>query len=256
MNALLEQALQHAQVWRGDQLARSEQPGLATGFAALDAVLPALGWSVGSLTEVLCANQGIGELSLLAPSIAALTQRNEGVVLINPPYWVYAPAWAQCGINLAHCLVVRPDTANDVMWVAEQSLRSGACGLVLVWPEHPRYRPDHRALRRLQTAADTGATACIVFRGMAALKDASPAPLRLTLQAHQSQLSVHIVKRRGPPLDAPILLNVRPSYWEPRQTKGEDKSLTVSPRHLSTVNPQTASLSSAPSLSCLRHISQ
>ena len=188
MNRHLEQALQHGQVWRGDQLAQCEQPGLATGFAALDAVLPALGWSVGSLTEVLCDSHGIGELSLLAPAIAACTQRNEGVVLVNPPFWVYAPAWAQCGINLAHCLVVRPDTANDVMWVAEQSLRCGACGLVVVWPEQQRYRPNHWALRRLQSAADTGATVGMVFRGLHALKDASPAPLRLTLQPTKANL--------------------------------------------------------------------
>lgn len=255
MNRHLEQALQHGQVWRGDQLAQCEQPGLATGFAALDAVLPALGWSVGSLTEVLCDSHGIGELSLLAPAIAACTQRNAGVVLINPPYWVYAPAWTQCGINLAHCLVVRPDTANDVMWVAEQSLRAGACGLVLVWPEQQRYRPDHRALRRLQTAADAGATAGIVFRGMAARHDASPAPLRLTLDVHQGQLAVRIVKRRGPPLDEAILLNVRGS-WEVKKTNGEDKPLKDSPHHSVTATPLSISPATLPASSHLRLISQ
>lgn len=209
MHSLLSEMLQHHAIWRGDDLAQTEQPGIPSGFAALDQALPGGGWPVGALTEILSNAQGIGELSLIAPAIAAQTRQGQGVVLINPPHWLYGPAWAAHGVALAHCLVVRPERANDVLWVAEQSLRAGACGLVVVWPEFKQYAPDYRVLRRLQTAADTGQTSGMVFRSERVAHEASPAPLRLQLAARASSLAVSIIKRRGTPLTHPILLPLR-----------------------------------------------
>lgn len=209
MNAVgLNTVLQHPAVWRGDRLAETERAGLPSGFSALDQVLPGAGWPVGALTEILHEQTGIGELSLLLPAIAAQTQAGRGVVLINPPHWLYAPAWAALSVNLAQCLVVRPERANDVLWSAEQSLRSGACGLVITWPEFHRYRPDYRVLRRLQTAAETGQSSGIVFRSANVAQEASPAPLRLQLTAVEEVLQVRILKRRGALLQqaVPIVL--------------------------------------------------
>ena len=209
MHSLLTEMLQHHTIWRGDDLAQTERPGFPSGFAALDQALPGGGWPVGALTEILSDAQGIGELSLIAPAIAAQTRQGNGVVLINPPHWLYGPAWAAHGVALAHCLVVRPERANDVLWVAEQSLRAGACGLVVVWPEFKQYAPDYRVLRRLQTAADTGQTTGIVFRSAHVAHEASPAPLRLQLATCATSLAVSIIKRRGTPLPHPILLPMR-----------------------------------------------
>lgn len=213
MHSLLTEMLQHHAIWRGDHLAQSERPGLPSGFTALDQALPGGGWPVGALTEILSAAQGIGELSLIAPAMAAQTRQGHGIVLVNPPHWLYGPAWAAQGIMLANCLVVRPERANDVLWVAEQSLRAGACGLVVVWPEFKQYAPDYRVLRRLQTAADTGQTTGIMFRSAGVAHDASPAPLRLQLAARASALAVRIIKRRGTPLPHPILLPLRADTW-------------------------------------------
>lgn len=213
MHSLLTEMLQHNAIWRGDHLAQSERPGLPSGFAALDQALPGGGWPVGALTEILSEAQGIGELSLIAPAIAAQTRQGHGIVLVNPPHWLYGPAWAAQGVTLANCLVVRPERANDVLWVAEQSLRAGACGLVVVWPEFKQYAPDYRVLRRLQTAADTGQTTGMVFRSAGVAHDASPAPLRLQLAARASSLAVRIIKRRGTPLLHPILLPLRSDAW-------------------------------------------
>ena len=46
--------------------------GLAqpSGYAALDAALPGGGWPEAALVEVLLAADGLGELSLLLPTLA------------------------------------------------------------------------------------------------------------------------------------------------------------------------------------------
>ena len=209
MNTGLNTVLQHPAIWRGDRLAQTERAGLPSGFSALDQVLPGAGWPVGALTEILHAQTGIGELSLLLPAIAAQTQAGRGVVLINPPHWLYAPAWATLRVNLGQCLVVRPQRANDVLWTAEQSLRSGACGLVITWPEFHNYRPDYRVLRRLQTAAETGQSSGILFRSATVTQEASPAPLRLQLTAAEGVLNVRILKRRGALLQQAVPIVVR-----------------------------------------------
>lgn len=209
----LNTVLQHPAVWRGDRLAQGERAGLPSGFNALDKVLPGGGWPIGALTEILHEAQGLGELSLLMPAIVAQTQQARGVVLINPPHWLYAPAWAAQGVNLSQCLVVRPERANDVLWTAEQSLRAGACALVLVWPEFQNYKPDYRVLRRLQTAAETGQSSGMIFRSTAVAHEASPAPLRLQLTASPNILKdvlyVRVLKRRGALLQEAVPIAVR-----------------------------------------------
>jgi hypothetical protein len=219
MKTVLSSLLHQGAVWRGDSLAQSEQPGLPSGFDALDRVLPGQGWSVGALTEILHGASGIGELALILPAIAAQTRQGRGVVLINPPYWLYAHAWAGQGVLLEHCLIVRPDNTKDVLWAAEQCLRSGACGLVVLWPEGRHREVAYKHLRRLQTAADTGQTAGLILRAAQAADSASPAPLRLRLNAVDDRLAVHILKRRGAPLSEPLLLAIRSTAHSGRKRK-------------------------------------
>ncbi len=219
----LSDLLQHGALWRGDHTALAARPGLPSGFAALDRALPGSGWPTDALTEILGDRQGIGELSLIVPAIAAQTRQGRGVVLVNPPYWLYAPAWAGHDVVLAQCLVLRPERIQDMLWATEQSLRAGACALVVMWPEYRGYEPDYRILRRLHTAADTGKTAGIIFRSERTASEATPAPLRLQLAAESDALRINIIKRRGSPVTQPILL---PRY-RPGQPSGKSTPLPL-----------------------------
>lgn len=209
MNNALLNVLQQGSVWCGEHWLQTPQAGLASGFAALDAVLPAQGWPRGAVTEILHNQEGIGELALLMPALAAQTQQAHYVILINPPYWVYAPAWAAQEVQLSYCLVVRPGNLRDVLWAAEQSLRAGASSLVVIWPEFSGQGPDYKQLQRLQAAAVGGQTAGVLFRSATAALNASPAPLRLQLTVDHDQLAVRILKRRGAPVAAPVTLAPR-----------------------------------------------
>ncbi len=186
----LETLLQRADIWRGGHAPPAV--ALATGCAPLDAELPGGGWPLGALVEILHARSGIGELSLLMPALAALSQQGRWVAFVAPPYLPYAPALARAGVSLPHLLLLRPRAA-EVLWTVEQSLRAGSCGAVLAWPE----RVDFRALRRLQLAAEAGNALGVLFRPAAHAADASPAALRLRLTPAGRRLRVELLKRRG-----------------------------------------------------------
>jgi cell division inhibitor SulA len=142
------------------------------------------------LTELLLPADGVGELQLLWPTLARLSQSDETVVLVAPPYVPFASAWQQAGVALPHLQVVEA-APRDALWATEQCLRSGACAAVVCWP----LQADDRALRRLQVAAETGQCLGFAFRPMKAAHNPSPVALRIAIDAQPHQLRV--LKCRG-----------------------------------------------------------
>jgi hypothetical protein len=197
-------------VWRGGELEHATQPSIATGHASLDAQLPGGGWPTGTLSEVMHDAVGIGEVAFLAAALAKAAEGNRLIAWVNAPYLPYAPALAQAGIPLPRCLVVRPAHREDALWSAEQALKSGACGAVLLWLGHEvgsRRQDEYAWLRRLQMAAQAGRSMAVLFRSSAAEKLSSPAHLRVVVAREEGVLKVRIPKRRGPPLAKAIALS-------------------------------------------------
>lgn len=202
MSASLESVLQHPGIWRGNQRAQMAEDALPTGYAALDELLPGGGWPRGALTEVLLSRQGIGELRLLMPALARLSEGDGWLAWVAPPYVPYAAALAAVGVNLERLVVAKPQSEADAWWTAEQALRSGACGALLAWLR----AADERRMRRLQLAAETGHTWGVLFRHARAAQDRSPAALRLLLEPSTNGLAVTILKRRGGPVSKPVFV--------------------------------------------------
>jgi hypothetical protein len=189
---------------RGGELARVASASVPTGFPRLDAELPGGGWPTGSLTELLPNHDGIGELRILGPALAALARASKRLAWIAPPYLPYAPALAAAGIDLARILIVRTRTAHDALWAAEQALQSATCGAVLLWPSAAKYV----ALRRLQLAAERSQAVTVLFRQPSAAGEASPAGLRLALHTAAGGLAVQILKRRGAVCERPVIVTM------------------------------------------------
>ena len=211
MKATIEQLIQLPGVWRGGELEHAQQPAVPTGHLALDAELPGGGWPSGTLSEVLHEGVGIGEVTFLAGALARASENDRLVAWINPPHLPYAPALAQSGLVLDRCLVVRPANREDALWAAEQSLKSGACGAVMLWLEEgaSRRHDEYAWLRRLQMSAESGRSMAILFRSMAAERLSTPAHLRVVLSREEGVLKVRIPKRRGPSLMRPIAIGSR-----------------------------------------------
>lgn len=184
--ASLEQLLHHPRLWRG-----MSQPSLTdrrTGYAELDRLLPGRGWPRHALIELISQTPGIGEIALLLPNL-----RNQIQSWVAPPFAPYAPALAQAGLDLKTLLVVQPQTPGQGLWAMEQLLRGATEGAVLGWFDDL----SMSTLRRLQLAAETGATQAFVFRSASAMNSPSPAALRLYLEATNEGLYVRILKARG-----------------------------------------------------------
>lgn len=192
MNAELEQLLKaDGRIWRGKKT-DADLPVLASGFPELDRVLPGGGWPVGALIEIQVSAWGIGELRLLLPAMRLLNRASRWLVWIRPPFEPYAPALCRYGLDLRHLLVVDTGTAeSDGWWAMEKFLRHPAVGLVLAWPK----RLEPTALRRLQLAAEEGRTMGVLFHCRETA--ATPAGLRLALQAAADGLEVRVLKARG-----------------------------------------------------------
>lgn len=184
----LETLLAAQTLWRAGRTVALTAEGESTGHAPLDALLPQAGWPRRALTELLLPADGVGELDLLFPTLARLTQAGGTVVVVAPPYIPYAPAWQAAGVDLAHLEIVEAQP-RDALWAFEQCLRSGTCAAVLGWPRNA----DAQSLRRLQVAADSGDCLGFAFRDRKHLANPSPAALRLE-QAHGAW---HVRKCRG-----------------------------------------------------------
>jgi protein ImuA len=225
----------HPALWRAHQVGGLREATLASGFAELDAELPGAGWPRRVLTELLLPHSGVGEMRLLAPALAAVAQGQAGiarsVMLFDPPAVLCGWALAQLGVDAQQLIVVHGRegsrgaalrnllTNADLFWALEQALKSGHVGAVLAWlPD--RLRAD--ALRRLQLAAQSHDGPVFLLRGIEARCRPSAAPLRLALHgAGPDELSVHLLKRRGPALAQPLRLALPPVLPPALRTRAE-----------------------------------
>ncbi len=211
-------------VWRGDELGGADAQVLASGHAALDAQLPGGGWPVGAMTEVLQAAPEAHVWQLLLPALArAVEARGGPVALIGAPREPFGPSLAAGGLPVEALLWIRSETPAARLWSCEQALRCADVAAVLAWLPQARVGE----LRRLQLAAAQHEGLLFVFRPETVAQSASPARLRLNVQAAgEGQMDIHILKRRGPPLAAPLTLPARSermtallaaSQWRRRQ---------------------------------------
>ena len=207
----------HPDLWLAHQLGHSRRTTLPSGFTELDAQLPGGGWPAQALTELLLPHPGIGEMRLLAPVLAAIQQQQRCLMWFDPPAMPCAWALRAMGIDVNRLVMVRARQevkgrarqllpAADILWAVEQALKSGHVGAVPAWL--PARLPAD-ALRRLQLAAQGHDGPVFLLRHVQQQSRASPAPLRVLLAcAGADRLQLTLLKRRGPPLLQPLVLQL------------------------------------------------
>lgn len=198
----------HEHVWRAGQMGLARANVTPTGHAALDRELPNHGWPHGGLIELLLQQSGIGELRLLQAALHALGDQR--IALLQPPHTPHIAAWRAWGLSPHRLLWIRTKRQADALWSAEQVLRNGSCGALLLW--QPTLR--HESLRRLQLAAQASDTLCWLLRPLSASDIASPAPLRIALRPLAGGVQLDVLKRRGPPCALPIHV-----FWTGRDSR-------------------------------------
>jgi len=188
-NVSLEKLVKRGALWRGRQGVAAVESVEPTGWESLDALIG--GWPRGALTELL-SNRHSG-LPLLMPALSGLSRTERWLLWTAPPHLPYAPALAARGVQMERVLVIREASHAQRLWAAEQAMRSSACAAVMAWFEHLETAP----LRRLQLAAEQGGCLGILFRPISAIRQNSPAALRLRIVPTAAGLDVEVLKRRG-----------------------------------------------------------
>jgi len=171
------------------QQAQAEGRGwetVATGFSALDRLLPAGGVRRGSLIEWLAdggapAGDACGAVTLacavacrLAISAAqALASQAATIVVVDRGQRFYPPAmvpWLDAQTDIAatrgrrpQLVVARPSRDDDEIWAIDQALRCSGVAAVLAWPE----RVHSTAMRRWQLASRASGAVGLLVRGLA-----------------------------------------------------------------------------------------
>ncbi len=254
----LPDSLANAHVWRAGELGGASLQTVATGYDSLDHMLPGNGWPQGAMTEVLQPQAGLHEWGLVAFALAQLQadscarRTGQMLVLIGAPHLPFGPALGAQRLDLPRMLCVQGAAGNapSLLWATREALQCADVAAVMAW------LPDARSahLRRLQIAAHAHNKLLFVFRPLRAQQESSPAPLRLLLEGavhEDGNLLVHVLKRRGPPLAAPILLDTWPARLSAllaasrervrRQREDLDEDLKkAAPVSLPTTSPQTS----------------
>lgn len=199
-----------------------------TGYPCLDAELPGRGWPRSAMVELLLQKAGIGELQLLKPMLSRLS-RDQRIALIQPPHVPCEMALRTWGVDTDRLYWIRPKSSGDALWTAEQILKNGSFGGVLLWQKEIRTE----SLRRLNLAAQAMDTWFWLMRPMASAAEASPAPLRLALRPAHAGISLDIIKRRGPSADNPLFVPL-PDMPTNRHYQVEQEN-AVPPQHLPAV---------------------
>jgi hypothetical protein len=187
--ALLEKS--PSLLWRGRDSAPLRTR--STGFAALDNLLPGRGWPIGALTELLPVCTGLGEVSICMPALANLCREKRYVAFVSPPHIPYAPSLVNAGVSLRSVVWIECGSDEDARWSAEQLLREGQAGAVLLWSSTNQEQP----LRRLQLAAEAGGALAFVYRSAQMRHQPSPAALRIELTSDTNGTRANVLKLRG-----------------------------------------------------------
>ncbi|MCG7548404.1 translesion DNA synthesis-associated protein ImuA [Pseudoalteromonas sp. Of7M-16] len=211
--------LQHQNlVWQGTDNAPLTQrlvEKVSTGYDVLDAHLDG-GFPMPGVVDIK-SHTGVGEVRLLLPYIRSQSRL---CVMINPPACINAHALLHQDVMTELVWVISTNTCQEALWAAEQCLKSGACGSVLLW---------HRDLqvhqvKRLLLSAQTGKSLCCLLRNDVSQFGSLPVSLCLQLEPDIDGLKIKVNKLRGgwakPQLTLPWTL-----LWPLVMTQTEQTSL-------------------------------
>lgn len=190
---------------------------VASGFGAVDSLLPAGGLRRGSLVEWLAGSEagagdvagGAGAVSLalaVACRLAGAAAGPRTIVVIDRAGWFHPPAVMPWLGDSRQLVVARPSSDDDEIWAIDQALRCQGVAAVVAWPRSVvrqrgdasqargllpagrhaanRTRPTTQwttAMRRWQLAARKSGAVGLLVRPAAAASEPSWSEARLTI---------------------------------------------------------------------------
>lgn len=215
-------------IWYGSKNAQLEGR-IKTGYPALDKSL-AGGLPPQGLIDIK-SPLGVGELRLMLPYIKH-KQAEKLVVFIGPPAQVSAEFLAASGIELSHVLVISEYAPEGMLWAAEQCLKSGCCGAVLLWQNTLSIKQS----RRLLLACEQGGSSLLLLRLQQRQTDRSvfslPSHVSLTVHPAEDGLLVDIDKQRGGHAVSGICIDMRSEWPSLTSTPASNDNVLMFPQRV------------------------
>ena len=192
-------------VRRGDApLAHGHRERLATGFAALDAVLDG-GLPRGQLTE-LVGTASTGLTSVVHRLLGHVTGQGQVAAWIDGPDTFDPASAVTAGVDLERLLWVRPPDLATAFTAAEAVLGLGGFPLVLLDASAPPYRPRDaagapppgttRGVRRPAFASNGAGRTTVAARRAYGMSDALHVWMRLARASASSRSALVVLQRR------------------------------------------------------------
>lgn len=185
----------------------STTPGLPTGLAALDAVLPGGGLPRGRITEIL-APAGVGKTTFTRSLAATTLIAGHTVAWVDAARTLDPRDWAGTSMEGSDALwVVRPADAARAPWCADLLLRTGAFALVVL--DGAPLLPRTVGVRLAQLARDADAVLLLLGEGTRASEIGGALRLLLRRREHPSGSAVMAtIEKGGPHQHVPLQLEV------------------------------------------------
>ncbi|MBL4631885.1 MAG: translesion DNA synthesis-associated protein ImuA [Paraglaciecola sp.] len=213
-------------LWQANHT-HSVDNALHTGFKALDQALQG-GFPEYGIIDIRSL-LGIGELRLLLPSILTRQQQRQTELLsfIAPPMSINSEMLAEFGLALDQVMVVQPSLSKQVLWSAEQSLKSGCCHSVILW--HASLSVTQ--VKRLQLAAEKGHCLLFIIRRPQQEHISLPVTLGIRLSPSKVGIQAQIIKRKGTWSNRSFNIYMG-AYW-PELSQPEDSNVLTFPSRAS-----------------------
>lgn len=204
----LSALLRRQDVWRGHSQKFVNHESVDSGSETLNQVLVHKGWPRACLIECLQANYAA--TWFVFSSVFKHMSKQGLVALLNPPAEPYALSLLQQGIDLDALLIVQTSNKADFIASFIELAKSPACVTLMAW--QPQQALSYTELRKCQLASLESSGLAFLHRHEIALKQSSPATLRIRFSVQTTQLILEIVKQRGALAGSVVKLSL-PDHW-------------------------------------------
>lgn len=215
-------------IWYGNKNDQLEGR-IKSGYDKLDQALSG-GFPPQGVVEIKTP-MGIGELRVMLPYIRQ-KQTLGMVVFIGPPAQLDAEFLLANDIDLNHILLITEYGAEGMLWAAEQCLKSGCCGAVILWQKKLSIKQS----RRLLLASEQGGSSLLLYRLQERRNQHSvfalPSHVSLSLSSAAEGLLVDIDKQRGGKTVKGILVDMRDQWPALTSTSVSDNNVVTFPQRL------------------------
>jgi cell division inhibitor SulA len=194
-------------LWQNSPEALGESTCRTTGYAELDCVLPGAGWPTGAVTEIHMQRNDIGELQLILPVTANLTQSQRQVYLIAPPYLPNETALSDSGVKMSSLSILNDGNLEKQLDFFKLALLNSQCGAIVWWLDQNNEKLDEKNIQYIHQVAKDRHISILLFRASRAAP-CEQSTLRLHITRQEGRTQIRVLKRQGGGFPEPVSLEL------------------------------------------------